>query len=243
MCPAPKHSPQEQEALILAAAAEAIEESSLLDFTMSAVSKRAALSMGSIYKHLQSKEDVLIALAIKNANHMYQVFQQILDLPLNTPQRLFALQLTSPEKTNRYCFGPQLDALVNNEHVRQRASTVWLQRMSDMENKTEALFTEFLSKAWQCGELKDAGYSEQEVLQQLNLSNWSLCVGFVQVAMQLNNRDKLLLGKGSWPFPLAIDHPIVQSGKRTINSYQWQQPLHDDDYHLICTLLDNADFR
>ena len=61
MAPAPKYSPQEQEEIILNAAAECISQTSVLDFTMSAVSKAAKLSMGSIYKHVQCKEDIIFA--------------------------------------------------------------------------------------------------------------------------------------------------------------------------------------
>jgi AcrR family transcriptional regulator len=57
MVPAPKFSPQQQEEKILTAAAQCIAETSLMDFTMSSIAKRAGLSMGSIYKHIQTKED------------------------------------------------------------------------------------------------------------------------------------------------------------------------------------------
>ena len=56
MAPAPKYSLQQQEDMILSAAEKSIENSSLLDFTMSAIAKGAGLSMGSVYKHVQSKE-------------------------------------------------------------------------------------------------------------------------------------------------------------------------------------------
>lgn len=63
MAPAPKYSAEQQEEMILSSAAQAIEETSLLDFSMSSVAKLAGLSMGSVYKFVQCKEDVLIALA------------------------------------------------------------------------------------------------------------------------------------------------------------------------------------
>ena len=78
MAPAPKHSPQEQEDLILEAAAQCIEETSLLDFTMSAISKKAGLSMGSIYKHIQSKEDVLVALGWRSLANLSEAFEKVL---------------------------------------------------------------------------------------------------------------------------------------------------------------------
>jgi hypothetical protein len=111
--------------------------------------------------------------------------------------------------------------------------------MQMTEMGIEKLFTDFLNTAWQEGELRDDEYSKDEVLGQLNLSSWSLCVGFVQVALQLRNRDT----ENAGPFPLAADHPIVQSGKRMINSYQWQQALQNDDFERVCAYLDQAGYR
>ena len=61
MAPAPRFSPEEQEKLIICAAITTIVQSSLLDFSMSKIAKLAGLSMGSVYKFVQCKEDVLIA--------------------------------------------------------------------------------------------------------------------------------------------------------------------------------------
>ena len=79
MAPAPKYSPQEQEEIILNAAAECIAETSLLDFTMSSISKAAKLSMGSIYKHVQCKEDIIFALATSVFQFQSNIFSQIFE--------------------------------------------------------------------------------------------------------------------------------------------------------------------
>lgn len=50
MAPAPKYSPEEELTRILAAAERCINDTSLLDFTMSALAKEAGISIGSVYK-------------------------------------------------------------------------------------------------------------------------------------------------------------------------------------------------
>ena len=101
MMPAPKCTPKELERLVLDAATDAIEESSLLDFTMSDIAKRAGLSVGSIYKHVQSKEDVLVAIGTRMMANQHRVFGEVLALPLKTPERLIAVSLLPPSKDAR----------------------------------------------------------------------------------------------------------------------------------------------
>lgn len=79
---------QEQEALILKAAVKCIEASSLLDFTMSAISKEAEISMGSVYKHIKSKEDVLVALGYYSQIHFMELVNKVMALPLPFIARL-----------------------------------------------------------------------------------------------------------------------------------------------------------
>ena len=129
MAPAPRHSPDEQEKIILNAAVTCIGQSSILDFTMSALSKESELSMGSIYKHIQTKEDVFVALATQMYKELHQVFSTILNLAIPFPLRLIALQLTGKESACCFEFGGHLEMLVSNEAVLQRASSNWLERI------------------------------------------------------------------------------------------------------------------
>jgi AcrR family transcriptional regulator len=80
--PAIQTTYEHQEEAILEAAARCIEASSLLDFTMAAISKEVGLSMGSIYKHIQSKEDVLLALGTRSRLHFGALVRKVIALPL-----------------------------------------------------------------------------------------------------------------------------------------------------------------
>ncbi len=91
--PAPKYSLEQQEQMILASAAHCIQDSSLLDFKMSDIAKGAGLSMGSVYKHIQSKEDLLVALAAQMSSQIHHVFKTILELPYSAGAKLVSLQM------------------------------------------------------------------------------------------------------------------------------------------------------
>lgn len=242
MAPAARYTPEEQESLILNAAIQCIERSTLLDFTMSAISKTAGLSMGSVYRHIQSKEDVLVALAANSFAHLHTVFSDILQLPIDAPQKLIAVQLATPEKLHLYSFGPQLEVLVSSEHVLKRASANWIKRMVENDKRIDNLFSSFFNHVWDSAELREDSDNKEQILDQLSVSFWSLCVGYQQVAMQTHARG-LVCDTSPWPWPLAADNPIILTAMRLLNSYNWQQPINSDDINAICDLLLEKSYR
>ena len=242
MCPARKHSSQQQETLILEAAINCIEESSLLDFTMAAISKEAGLSMGSVYKHVQSKEDVLVALATRMNAHQLQVFEALMNLPLTTPERLISFTLVSPERVHLYSFGVHLEMLIGNEAVLRRASTRWLETLIRIDQSIEAVFKDALNQAWISGELMVADKDSVRIMEMLGVGLWSMSVGFKQVAYQQQTRHLVDMG-AELPFPVPTDHAIVESTRRLINTFPWKTPLDDKGIAKACALLEERGYR
>ncbi len=146
MAPAPKYSAEQQEEMILSSAAQAIEETSLLDFSMSSVAKLAGLSMGSVYKFVQCKEDVLIALATQMFQEKQRVFKQVLALPLTTPERLIAISLLDFSKVQMFSFDDQLESIVNTRAIMKRSSRRWLEHMINSSKVCELAFKSFFLK-------------------------------------------------------------------------------------------------
>lgn len=222
MAPAPRCSPHQQEQLILSAAAQCIEQSSLMDFTMSAIAKKAGVSIGSLYKHVQSKEDVLVALATRMFQRLGEKFSQVLKLDLSTPERVAAVVLMDPSKTQCFVFDSHLDTLVNCDAILRRASPAWILRMSNEIGHTKELFTQIWIDAEASGELTIN--PAKESIEQLNTGMWALHVGYTQVVMRQNN---LLLDPTELPnlYPLAADDHLMLNAQRLLNSYNWRQPL------------------
>lgn len=263
MAPAPKHSFEEQEALILSAAGQVIEESSLLDFTMSKIAKAAGISMGSIYKHVQSKEDVLIALAVKVQQNLLGIFERIYKLELTMPEKLIAGMMLDYSKINLYSFDCQLDMLVNNEAFIQRASKNWLLQMQISGNALESYNYDRIIEAMQSGELiaeispsaccpdflaaQERGedltpMTQQFCANELNVGMWALHVGAMQVMLQKhaiapNAEDTALIPAES----LACAQ--TQNYKRYINSFKWSKPLDDEGILRAIAALEVAGLR
>jgi len=221
MAPAPKYSPQEQEDLILNAAAECISESSILDFTMSSVGKKAGLSMGSIYKHVQCKEDIIFALARRVFNHHSAIFADILGMDeFTTPEKVVAIALLGPRQIQVYPFDSQLQAFANNEAVIRRASALWTERMMRESEKCESQFRKCMHNAAFTQELVLNGDTENNV-EHFNVVCWSMIEGYqgVQRVMQLR---EIVEGTDSLEAPVAVNEPLITGLTRFINSYQWK---------------------
>ncbi len=242
MSPAPRFSPIEQEEMILKAATKCIEASSLMDFTMSSISKECGLSMGSVYKHIQSKEDVLVALATQMFQQLHHVFTQVLALPIPAANRFVAIHLIDFEKAGLYSFAPLLETLVSNEALLQRASPGWLQKMIKTDEALEAQFYQALMHQCETGELDLPEQEFDEIVEEIQVGQWTLGVGFTQVAMQRYSRH--LVGAGvELPFPLHPQSTILKSATRLMNSYPWKTPVTIADLEKACELLKEKGLR
>lgn len=241
MVPAPKFSPQEQEELILNAAADCIWESSVLDFTMSAVSKLAGLSMGSVYKHVQSKEDIIIALSMRSFAYMSEVFAKVLSLDLTTPEKIAGIALLSDEKIQVYPFDQELKSLATNPAILKRASPMWIERMFRCSQKCEAQFSKAMHKAAFSGELKLNGNTEQEI-EEFNLGCWAMMVGFEEVDT-IRYSNTILEGTDNLEQGAETDSTMIKCVKRYVNTYEWQQPLTDESIEKVSKQLQELGFR
>ena len=240
MAPAPRFSAEEQEKLIICAAIKAIEDSSLLDFSMSAIAKLAGLSMGSVYKFVQCKEDVLIALATRMYQERQSVFKKILALPLTTHERIIAASLLDFSKVQMYNFDNQLESIVNTDAMMKRCSQRWLTQMIACGERCQTMFQQFMQAAADSGELT----SGNRDIEEINLGTWSLSVGYFQTVRlhhcRLSNQKENFSDE---MLALAPDDLHIRTMQRLVNSYDWQQKIADDDIKKVCQTLTNAGLR
>lgn len=244
MVPAPKFSFEEQEEMILKAAEESIENSSLLDFPMSDIAKRAGLSMGSVYKHVQSKEDVLIALASRMYRNEYGVYERLLSLPLTIPERIVAVSLLHRTKTRTYSFESHLDNLVTCPDLLDRCSPGWLTRMRSGCEGMAALFRQLLVQGVEDGEL----LSGLEVVDEMNQAIWSYCAGYFQLVRQhqcqtLSPELQEQTGSLCAEALISPDALHIRGMKRFINAYEWREPLTCEGIGKACQALEAEGFR
>ncbi|RHW76317.1 TetR/AcrR family transcriptional regulator [Colwellia sp. RSH04] len=240
MAPAPKYSPDEQEKLILNAAIAVIEQTNLLDFSMSAIAKLAGLSMGSVYKFVQCKEDVLIALATNMYQQRHLTYQQVLSLPLNTPQRIIAMSLLSYSKVQMYSFDDQLESIVNTTAMMKRCSTRWVQHMVNCGEVCESTFKSFIKQAADSGELITVNHD----IDEIGISTWSMMIGYFQVVRIHENWQMNQIPHDSQHnSALAPEHIHIRNMQRLLNTFDWREKLTSKSIVDTCKSLEQAGLR
>lgn len=238
MAPAPRFSPAVQEQLIIDAAISAIEQSSLLDFSMSKIAKLSGLSMGSVYKFVQCKEDVLIALATKMYQKRQGIFKQVLSLPLTTPERIIATSLLDYGKVQMFGFDDQLESMVNNRAVMNRCSPRWVDHMISCGQACETIFNGFLTNAANTGEL----ISGECDIEEICLGTWSLAVGYFHT-VRIHKSWQHGIEEQEEETALEPDNVHIRSLQRLINTYNWQKPIKKEDILKTCQCLSEHGLR
>lgn len=234
--PAPKYSFVEEEQLILNATAKSILETSLIDFKMSSIAKEAGISMGSVYKHIQSKEDVLVALAVQITQRSLDVIIDVLQLPYPLSSKVVALNLVSQESMYIYPFGYQLFTMLNSLNLLNKASQSWIDKLAKVSKQTHDHFEQVLLYAIEKGELICDEKDKDSLIEEFMLTHWTLHVGFPLIVSHVCNpnmaRELYNLAK-----PVSLEHPFIRATLRVTKCYPWSQPASQQDLNEIEQIL------
>src|SRR5262249_40311344 len=153
--------------------------------------QEAGLSIGSIYKHMQSKEDVLIALNAEALKHRHGIYLRTFALALSTPEKLMAASLFDYKLVNRTSFDDQLSLFVFNDAILNRGSERWVSVLHEWRMANKKLFEDLMKSAIASSELRHDG-DPQPVLDRLYTGLWLLQAGHRDIASQKRGRNKAL---------------------------------------------------
>ncbi|RLV61651.1 TetR/AcrR family transcriptional regulator [Parashewanella curva] len=221
MCPAPRFTVEQQQQMILDAAAQVIESSSLMDFKMTAIAKQAGLSVGSLYKCVQTKEDMIIALACEKDEHFYQLFKRIFDTSLTMPQKLIAFILLDPNKSQKYSFDLDLDILSKSEAVIRRCSPMWKARILELENKMSELCRQKNVDCFNSGEFLG---KDLNAIYELSVGHWAMSIGFKQIKNHIDVVSQHL-PRAECVAATNVENNSIVAMTHFINAHPWKDPL------------------
>lgn len=241
MAPAPKFSPEEQQKLILEAAVDCITETSVTDFGMAKVAKLAGLSMGSVYKFFQCKEDIVLALAHESFKQKSALFETVLNMPFTTPEKMIAVSLLSPKVLQHFPFDYELESYATNEAVVRRASAQWNNQIIEASKQCQNTFVTALTKGIASGELSTTE-DTSTLAEELTISGWAMTVGYEQV-LRVQQMPQIIDGSATLLDSLRLDDPMIHSMVRLINSYPWVTPLTEASLQKIDALLVKYNLR
>ena len=82
---------EDREDLILGCARELIRDEGLLNLQMSRIAEKCEHAVGTLYKHFESKEDLILALAIQGAQKHVELFEKVAKWKANSRDRMFGI--------------------------------------------------------------------------------------------------------------------------------------------------------
>lgn len=171
---------QKREEMILDRAQDQIAEFGFLDLKMSDLAKAADLSVGTLYAHFASKEDLLLGIAIRAGARRTAFFETARRHDGSAIEKFIIASLLDIR------FSIENPALFEAEYLAfapsiwQRATVGRHQSLLAQIGSITRMFQDFLDQAWQ-----DLGLDAQsgESGRTLNLGSWALSFGMNALAL------------------------------------------------------------
>ena len=218
--PAPNTSASDKrmqrEAAIIQSALSLYMEKGFLDLKMSEVAKAAGFSMGTVYSHFSSKEDLLLGCAITMARMTETVFQQTLASSVSAMEQLLTLKIAiwicDARDPHRYF----LRQLAMTPDIWQRASAARVHELNDIYYALSEMVADLIRKMIQ----QNSSFTEssEEAVNDILMGIWCLGEGLFQIRMSGFGLKQQALQKDSG-FSLLTTNLI-----KYLQGWGWQAP-------------------
>ncbi|GAA4894250.1 TetR/AcrR family transcriptional regulator [Ferrimonas pelagia] len=142
-----------REQRILAAALTTARSKGALDFRMADVARVAECSVGTLYGHFLSKEDMMAALVQVALERRQLWFQQVKEMPLSAVERVVVLLLSERTRLVQDEVLAQLEMLVNFSELWRRAADQRQIALRNAVNELSGVLHEVLTAAVDAGEV------------------------------------------------------------------------------------------
>lgn len=207
----------QREKLFLDTARELIQQDGLLNLSMAKIAASCDYSVGTLYQHFASKEDLLIALATINEQIRLDLFRRVVEWDASTRDRMLGLPVADMQIVRMYPEHFRLSQFANTEVVWGAASALRRQEALACGRPIGELVADLVTEAVECGDLEFKGLLPNE----LAMAPWTLTLGTHNlvhaegVLQQYNIRD---------PYRLMLRH--IQS---TLNGLEWKPFIDPSD--------------
>lgn len=165
---------QDREALFLHTAEDVIAADGFLNLQMARLAETCDYATGTLYQHFSSKEDLLLALVIKQQEAHIDMFRQIGSWQRASPrERMFAIVVGDLDFKLRHPEHMKLVHYVHTQAVWENTSELRREQALACSDPVGAIVTAIVRDAIAAGDLSDGGLSEIA----LAVGPWALCEG------------------------------------------------------------------
>ncbi len=153
-----------------------------MDLKMSEVAKQAQFSMGTVYSHFSSKEDLLLGCTIDISRTITSVFHKVLNSPAPAMERLLTLNMAIWLCYDRQPHHYFLRQLAMTPEIWQRASTGRAQVLDGIYQEMSQIVKALIIELMEDNPAITDKNGEDE-LSDILMGIWSLGEGLFQISM------------------------------------------------------------
>ncbi len=204
-----------REALFLDAADQMIAESGFMKLQMGPLAAACDYATGTLYQHFQSKEDLLLALVVREVETHLDFFRRVDRWQGGTPrERMIAIAVSDLEFARRHPQHMKLKHYVLTEAVWEQTSEARRNEALACSGPMSEIVNRIVRDAVNCGDLQAHGLSATAV----SLGPWSLCEGLTALGQVKGLLESLEIAD--------IERLLFRHMQALLNGMVWK-PLAD----------------
>ncbi len=222
MSPRKQREYEQRKAQILQVARRTLAEQGYLKLNMDRIGRAIEYAKGTVYRHFDNKEDIIVALGIEMSAHEVRLFKQAASLQASSRERFMAVGV-AVELHNRLCPEHlQIQQICGNPAIFEKARPERQERMRGLEDQCMRVIASICHDAVDAGDLVlPAGVTPEIVI----FGPWAAFTG----AQFLMEAHIPLVDKGI-PDPLAALWLNVQ---KMVDGFGWRPLSTEHDYDAV----------
>ena len=183
---------EQRESEIIQGTLQLLQDKSFLDLKMSEVAQVAGCSMGAIYSHFSSKEDLLLGCALDIMNNQAVVLHKALELIVNPLDQLLLVTFCCINWDEQQPANYALSQLALNPCVWQRASSHRNNAMNQEVEKIDLLIQDIATRALQYLRQTDVSRDDAKALYMglISISHGLFMLGSSGYGEYLSSRSE-----------------------------------------------------
>lgn len=205
---------EDREHRFLESARALIREEGLLNLQMSRIAEQCEFAVGTLYRHFLSKEDLLLALTLADAQQHAAMFQRVADWQASSRERMLAIAVADMVFVQRHPEFFRLEQYVLTDVVWRAASAERRSAFVAASVPVSRIVVQIVNDAVTAGDLKLGGFAPQEICTSL----WALSSGTHNLVHAEGVLEEFNVRE---PYRLMCRHMHV-----LLNGYGWR-PLFD----------------
>jgi len=200
----------ERENLILNTARRLIHDKGFLSLTMSELAEAVEYSVGTLYRHFETKEDLLIALAVQSIDQRARLFERVRQVKRPSRDRIYGILIVRLmlAESNPETF--DIERFASSPSIWKRATARRYQTMVAMEQQCSGVVLDIIRDALKAGDLPQGQVSEADIVFGL----WSITVGFHRLVQSFVDIHQVGLAD-------AIE-AVKRNYRLLLDGYGWQ---------------------